>query len=246
MRIQGKLTKEKMAHTMPVDAPVYHKKPFYFRGARMYSFRFETDPAAAAELIPAELTLAEPASATLMFCEYPWSTIGTYKEAILSVNVCYKGETFQYLTHLILDSCEPILVGREIYGIPKKMGAVEFTEQGDVLAGFVERPKGIRIASSVFRAEAPLTSPPDGTLLRTLTLRTIPSPEKDTDHSLVELIETNSILSSVEMWSGTGSCHFPEISVFDPWHKLPVKKMLETTYMVTDIVLTGSRVVARL
>lgn len=30
MGLKGKLTKAKMGTTMPVDAPVYHRKPFYF------------------------------------------------------------------------------------------------------------------------------------------------------------------------------------------------------------------------
>ncbi len=245
MEVKGKLTKENIAHTMPVDAPVFHKKPFYFKGAKMYSFNYETDPSVVAELVPEQLTLANPATAVLMFCEYPWSTIGYYKEAILAVDVTYNGEAFKYMTHLILDSLEPVLVGREVFGIPKVMGEIEFSAEGGVLGAYVERPKGIRIASGVFRAEAPVESLPNETLMRTLTLRVVPSPEEGEVHSSIELIETNSILNPVELWSGTGSCHFPGISVFDPWHKVPVKNNIGAHYMVTDIVLTGSKVVDR-
>ncbi len=246
MAIQGKLTRENIAHTMAADAPAYQQKPFHYRGAKMYRFEYETEPEAAAELIPAQLTLAEPASASLMFFEYPWSTIGPYKEAILSVNVFYKGEAFQYLAHLLLESNVPILVGREIYGLPKKMGSIKFTHEGDILAGYAERPEGIRICSGVFRTESPLESPPDGTPLRFIGLRTIPSPEKGKEHSHVELVQTDGILSSIELWAGTGSCHFPGISVFDPWHKLPVKNMLSTTFMTTDIILSEGKVMERL
>ncbi len=246
MGLRGKLTLENMAPAMPIDAPAYREKPFHFRGARMCRLDYETDAEAAAALTPAQLTLTDPVSASLWFCEYPWSSVGPYREAILSVDVLYGDEPFFYLSHLILDSEIPIQVGREMYGIPKKMGAIEFTQEGDVRAGYVERPEGIRICSAVFRTETPLDSPPDGTPWRIITLRAIPSPEKDKDHSLVELIQTDIILSSMEMWAGNGSCHFPGISTFDPWHKLPVRKMLNMTYMVTDAVLEESKILETL
>ena len=139
MGLQGRLTKENIAHTMPVDAPAYHKKPFYFEGARMLRFDYETDPDAAASLIPAQLRLTDPPTAALMINEYPWSTLGPYREAILGVNVCYGDERFHYTRYLMLDSDVPILAGRDLYGFPKKMGVIEFEQQDDVMAGYVGR-----------------------------------------------------------------------------------------------------------
>ena len=104
MGLQGKLTKENMGFTMPADTPAYQKKPFYYKRVKSYSFVFETDPDAAAALIPPQLLLTDTATASLRLYDYTWSTIGPYKEAILSVEVIYKGETFSYLTHLNLDS----------------------------------------------------------------------------------------------------------------------------------------------
>jgi len=243
--MKGKLTKDNLMHAMPSDSPAFNAKPFYFKNAKMYRFAFETDPQAAAEFIPEQLSLVEPASASLMFCEYPWSTIGPYNEAILSVDVDYKGEVFQFMTHLVLDSSEPILVGREYYGFPKKMGVIDFSSEGGVMAGFVERPKGIRLASGVFQAAKPLETPPNGSLLRLLSLRTIPSPEAGVSHSLVELIQTDAVLTPMELWEGSGGCNLFETSVLDPWHRIPVKKMLNATCLVTDVTLPEAKVLER-
>jgi acetoacetate decarboxylase len=181
-----------------------------------------------------------------MINEYPWSTLGPYREAVLGVNVCYGEETFHYISHLMLDSDVPILAGRDLYGFPKKMGVIEFEQQDDVRAGYVERPRGIRICSGVFRPEAPVDPPPDGTPMPTCSLRVIPSPEKGKDHSLVEIVQTDMILSSAEVWAGTGSCHFPGISVLDPWHSLPVKKMLGAAQLVADFVLPDGKILETL
>lgn len=246
MGLQGRLTRASMGTTMPADAPAFHRKPFYFRRARLLRFDYETEPEAAAQLIPEQLRLTDPATAFLFINEYPWSTVGAYREAVLGINVLYGEQLLHYLSHLMLDRTVPILGGREVYGIPKKMGVVVFTEHEDVMAGYVERPKGIRICSGVLRPEQPVDPLPDGTALPSCSLRIIPHPEKGKDHSLIELIQADLVFSSVEMWSGPGNCHFTGASVLDPWHKLPVKNMIAATYSVGDFILAEGRILETL
>ncbi len=246
MGLKGRLTRASMGSTMPADAPVFHRKPFYFKGARMLRCDYETDGGAAAEIVPEPLEISDPPTAFLLINEYPWSTLGPYREAVLGVNVLFRGEPLHYLTHLMLDREVPVLAGREIYGFPKKMGVVEWIAQDDLLAGYVERPRGIRLCSIVFRPEAPLDPLPDGTPLVTCGLRILASPEKDRDHSSVELIRTDMILSSAQVWAGTGNCHFTGASVLDPWHRLPVRKMVAATHIVADFVLSTGTVLASL
>lgn len=209
-------------------------------------FDYETDAESAAALLPEQLTVPDTPTASLNFVDYTWSSIGPYHEAILAIQAVYGGEELFYLTHLILDRDTPILVGRDIYGFPKKMGHVEFVREEDLIAAYVERPRGLRICSGLMRVEQPLEPLPDGTPLKACALRVIPSPEKDKDHSLVELIQTDLVVSSVEMWTGTGSCHFTGASALDPWHKLPVKGMLSSIYMIFDFELSYGRVLETL
>jgi acetoacetate decarboxylase len=246
MGLHGKLTKGKMAATMPVDAPAYHKKPFYFKRARLLRFDYETDGEAAAELIPQPLRLTDPATAFLLINEYPWSTLGPYREAVLGVNVEHGKQPLHYLSHLMLDAEAPILAGREIYGFPKKMGVVEFLQEDDLIGGYVERPRGVRICSGVLRPEQPLDPLPDGTALRVCGLRVIPSPEKDKDHSLVELIQTDMIFSSLEVWAGSGNCHFTGASVLDPWHRFFNETATTEIYTVGDFILSEGRILETL
>ncbi len=246
MGVQGRLTKNKMGTNMPVDAPAYHRKPFYYKKARWLRFEYETDADCAAELLPEQLSLTDRPTASLSFADYPWSTIGVYREAILSIQAIYGEEEFSYLTYLVLDKNTPILVGRELYGFPKKMGCVEFVQDEDLTAAYMERPRTIRICSGVMRPEQQLEPLPDGTPLKGCALRVIPSPEKDQDHSLVELIQTELILSSIEMWTGPGGCHFTGASVLDPWHKVPVKQMLGSSYMIFDFELSYGRILETL
>ena len=246
MGLQGRLTKDKMATTMPVDAPAYHRKPFYYKKTRWMRFDYETDAESAAELLPEQLSLPDTPTASLNFVDYSWSSIGPYHEAILAIQAIYDDEELFYLTHLILDRDTPILVGRDHYGFPKKMGCVEFVQEEDLTAAYVERPRGIRICSGVMRLEQPLEPLPDGMPLKACSLRVIPSPEKDKDHSLVELIQTDLVVSSMEMWTGPGSCHLTGASALDPWHKLPIKEMMSCVYMIFDFELSYGRILETL
>ncbi len=51
---------------------------------------------------------------------------------------------------------------------------------------------------------------------------------------------------TAEVWAGTGSCHFPGISVLDPWHSLPVKNMVGAARLVADFVLPDGKILETL
>ena len=106
MAVQGRLTKDKMGYAMPVDAPAYGPPPGYFKQARFLRFDYETDPESVAEIIPEQLTLTDPATAAIMFVEYPWSTAGCYREAFLGTNVMYEGEKL-FFAQAYLDLPKP-------------------------------------------------------------------------------------------------------------------------------------------
>ena len=243
---QGKLIKDNMASTMPVDAPAYHQKPFIYKDAHIYAFQYETDEEAARELLPEQLYLTDTPSATLAFIEYGQSSLGPYREVTLSIDAIYKGEPIPYIAYLFLNEDVPILAGREVYGFPKKKALIEFTRQEDVLGMYVERPKGIRICSAVIRDEMVFSPMPDGTCLSQVVLRAIPSPEENKRHSLLELVKVDYIIGKGMASFGAGSCSFSGESILDPWHKLPVKKMLLCSHIAFDGTLAYGKILANL
>ncbi len=97
MAIHGRLTLQTISHTMPADAPAYQAPPYYYKNVQAIGASFETDPDAAAAALPAPLSLREPATAALAFFDYPWSTFGPYKEAILSLSAEHNGKPMVYI-----------------------------------------------------------------------------------------------------------------------------------------------------
>lgn len=246
MAKQGRLVLSQSGYSMPIDAPAYQRPPFYYKGARSISVAFETDPDSALDAIPAPLALSEPATAVLSFYEYPWTTFGPYNEAILSLLVEHRGKPLVYIQQIMVTTEPPMLAGREIWGYPKKLAAIDFRSERDMIYGTLERPAGIRLASGVVRAERP-APPRHGPARSGVSLRVIPAAEATAERPLcAELIETTTETTIHEAWEGTGSASFPEQSALDPWSRFPIKRVVGASYSVYDMVLPCGRVIDRL
>jgi acetoacetate decarboxylase len=232
------MTLERMAGTMPVHAPIYPDPPFYYRNLELVSWTYETDEAAALDVLPDCLELTLPATATVAVLDAPICTLGTYQEAFLSLSATFEGEPVQYVVNNLLTSDAAIAVGREIWGVPKKLGHVELRKGDQGMIGVIERPKGTRLATGTFRPERlipreevkPFAVP-------LLTLRVSPHPEGLPP--VVELIEhfsphTNNAKLTDDFYenqfTGPGHVDFEVESALDPWYRFPVHKMLHAAY----------------
>jgi len=229
--------------SMPVDAPYYQSPPFYYRDARALTVAYETDPEAAAAILPQGIELAAPVTARLMVVHYPFSTFGPYHEAILGVECLWQGAPRFYVAHIAVTTVPPLVAGREIWGYPKKLAHIELEQEGEFLRGTVERPAGVRLVTVAARLERPLSTGAGGGG-GTLSLRVIPSAEEGMPPSLAQLIEVRTMDTQThEAWSGSATLHYDTPSALDPWHCLPVRKVLGAAYTRYDFVLPHGRIV---
>lgn len=244
MAREGRLTKDKFGYGMPVDAPLYAKPPIYYKRAATIGITYETDPDAALDLLPEGLVLPERATATLLFIRYPWSTLGPYEETILGLPCFFNGEPKFYIPHIVVNSDIPQVAGREIWGFPKKMATITIETEYDIIWGKMERPGGNLICSAGIRPETPVDETP-GAGGGGLSLRVIPSPEEGAPPSLAELVEVLPFSTPrvLESWTGPGWVKYHSDTDLDPWHKLPVVRVLGASYRVTDQELGYGKVI---
>jgi len=245
MAKSGRLSLKHAGYSMPADAPAYQSPPFYYRGTRSISVAFETDAEAALEALPAQLTLSEPATAVLSFYEYPWTTFGSYNEAILSLLVEHRGRPMTYIMHIAVTTEPPMLAGREIWGFPKKLAHIEFKSERDMVYGTLERPAGVRLASAIVRPERPAANG-HGSARPAVSLRLIPSAEENGKPVCAEIIETHTEIKVHEAWTGVGSIAFAESSRLDPWNRLPLKRVIQASYVLSEMTLGFGKVIDRL
>ena len=133
---------------MPADAPLYGPPPYAYGDARIASFVYLTDPAAAARVVPSALQIVEPATATVVIGAYGDSPFGPYTEAMQLV-VCLSGQTtLLYVVRMIVTNIPAMAAGREIWGFPKQFGGVTLTDESGIVSGTVTSAAGAALCSA--------------------------------------------------------------------------------------------------
>ena len=194
---------------------------------------YETDPAIAAAVVPRPLVPAARPEVCVTFSHVamelgPGVTfeIGS---AIFGVRASYDGAEGIYLLTMPMTAEQAVVPGRETYGEPKKIAAIEFTAEGD------------RVAARVTRMGIPYLEV-EGTLGESLgardftevayCMKAFPSCEKgkgfDQDPLLVRLEWRH---QQREVRRVAGALTLRE-SPFDPVADLPVRKLVRLEYEV--------------
>ena len=238
----GRITADKLGYSLPIDQPLFGPYPYQYKDITILTYTYETDRDAALELLPAQFELPDgPVMARMIFANFAFSSLGFYNEVAQAIKCTYRDKKtnevreFVYPTRFHVTSDRAMAAGREILGIPKKIGAISFHKGAEYLAT-LESPTGLRICSAVLTPQAKLPPqfqkfPSDPT--NYASIRVIPNysfdPKKPFSPSIRQLLESAWVLDSGELWSGTGSVHLTGASDLDPYHKLPVRNCQQSS-----------------
>jgi acetoacetate decarboxylase len=235
MPVRGLLTKDHLGFSMPSYAPLFPKPPYSYKNASLMVFPYETSEVAA-QMVPNVMELADPPTAALVFATYPSSTLGPYDEVVQYVDVTFKGVKYRFATFLYVTTDSAMAAGREMGGYPKKIGKIEFLP-GPAWTAALERPAGLRLCTGTMRAEqrVPPKDVPTPMALDYLTLRYFPSPQTDQPPTWCEILKTEWTVNPVEVWMGTGSCHYTGASALDPLQLAPIVKAGPCEFITGDI-----------
>lgn len=225
----GTLTKDKLGFSMPVDCPLYGRLPVLYTGVSMMIYEYVTSAEAAAALLPAQLELVDvpnapsAAIATLLFAEYPWSTLGPYNEVAQALVCTYKGKLVTYAVRLHVTTDRALTMGRECGGFAKKLGDIPFHHDMSY-ASWLDRPAGVRICSAVMEPSErlPADSPDSVKQLDFVSLRVMPNIADPARPSLCQLMGTTWLFQNGATWKANGSFSYTGASSLDPYHKLPM------------------------
>lgn len=251
--VPGRLSPDLFGYTGPVSATNIDAPPHYYRGARIATFDFETDSDAAAAIVPEGLEIAHDiARARVFFADFPFSTLGPYREAMLSIHCNFQGRRVLYTPYLIVTGDIGLIAGREIWGAPKLLGEISFDNRNATVTCTVERPAGItRIAQGTIRPRD-IVEPRPGADLPMVNLKIIPSAELGAPPEVCQLVEVG-MESTIQrgadgrpwLFTGPATLELPSPSPTDPWKDLPVKRILRATYGKWDTVLGPGRILHR-
>lgn len=258
MPVTGALLPHRFGYTGPASSPVVGPPPHQYYGTRLAVFEFETDSESAAALVPEGLDLAhEPAHARVMFADFPSSTLGTYREAMLLISCTWQGRRVLYVPYLVVTGEVGLIAGREIWGAPKLFGDVGWKDDESV-----QSPRELTCWVGSSNAASPTmtgtmrprhpVSAGSSSAPPFVFLKLIPSPEADAPPEVCELVEVD-LHSTVhvshdgrpELYTGPGTLRSTSSSSEDPWSSLPIHRLVRCTYGRFDSVLGHGRVIHR-
>lgn len=231
-----------------------------FTDAEMLTMFWETDPDIVAKVLPPPLKPAARPIAAAFIAHYPSTNFSVpYHESALLVRASYKGEEGYYCLSMPVTDDMAMAGGREGWGYPKKMANISFSRDGNTLTGFTERH-----GTKFIQVKAELTGKvnnnnaaldeilalgvnPDGEFFdRSYVFKHSPSPVAggifDYPPLLLEGITT--FKPKTFTWAETEIKLTP--SAYDPWHDIPVKRMLGGAYTVGDNSMLHGRVLKKL
>jgi acetoacetate decarboxylase len=114
------MKKDIEAFSNPLLCPPYNRPPYPVEDAKLVVVRFKADPAAIAKLVPQPLEpLGDGIVSAFIGDIWQINGPGEYHEGGISVGVRYKGVTGSYMPFLLTSTDDALLVGREVFGMPK-------------------------------------------------------------------------------------------------------------------------------
>jgi len=134
--------------SMPAFAPLFQPFPWVCKGVRVVSITVECDRAALVSAVPGELEVNARGLAFINVIEYGViAGANPYHEFVMTVP-CHLGQQQRgvYCLWIYVDSDNAMAGGREVFGVPKKMAAIDLGWHGDQIVATATR-SGVTFAT---------------------------------------------------------------------------------------------------
>jgi acetoacetate decarboxylase len=235
------------AFSMPIMSPELAPPPYLFKDNKVVNLLFKTDPQVLEKLIPYPL---KPDYSQPMLFYIGRLNIAhynvTYNEAARAAPVIGEdGQPGYYPIVLYLDTPNPIIGGREIYGYPKKEAEEILFEEGadGVITASVTR-YGATIIKVTFTAGQQVDPVPPREIAPWYTLKLIPSAEKDAPPDVMKLIRMGFEPYSInEMTMGQATLEFADSFDDTLLTQIPVTEILYSEVVGTEFTMEYGEVV---
>ncbi len=224
-----------------------------FYDAEILTVYFETKPEIVQRLLPPPLKPAELPVGFAFVANYPRTNFGvSYLESALFLQARFGDELGNYCLAMPVTDDMALILGREVFGYPKKIGQIHFKRSGQDVTGWTER-HGTRF----LEMKAKLT----GTFnvkevqdLVTAVLRSganavvfnfkyFPAPEGRGFDYNPRLIREEIVIRPSTIVMGEAELVLKS-SEYDPWADVEVVRVLGATYTVGNNTMLPGKIVA--
>ncbi|MFB6170121.1 MAG: acetoacetate decarboxylase family protein [Haloarculaceae archaeon] len=165
-------------YSMPRFAPLYPEGPYEYDGFTALLFDYPVERSHLERYVPAPLEV-RAASMVLGFYDYGVvNGFGSYDELVTGVPVTCEGRNLLYSPYLLLDGDAPMAGGREIWGIPKKLGEVTIDAGGAVATASAARGGATLVEATLDAREPAEGHPLSRPRFESVYRKTVPAAEK--------------------------------------------------------------------
>lgn len=224
-----------------------------FYDAETVTIYFETKQDVMERLIPSPLKPFEMPIAAILLANYPKTGFGvSYKESALFLTASYNGGMGVYCLSMPVTNDMAMILGREIFGYPKKMANIEFNKNGASIDGWTER-RGVRFLN----VKVDLTGKWNNEEARALfedhmkpkrelviyNYKFFPAPDNMGFDYNPRLIKERVQFDSSQMEMGNAEINF-EFSDHDSWAEVDIVNILGASYSKGNNTMLPGEVIA--
>jgi len=224
-----------------------------FYDAEMLTIYFETRQEVMRRLLPPPLEPTQLPIGGAFIANYPKTNFGiSYQESALFLQAKFNGEEGAYCLAMPVTDDMALILGREVFGYPKKIANIQLNRDGNEMSGWTER-RGVRF----LEAEAKLTgkfndpaaqqmliekraSNPDMVIFN---FKYFSSPGRDGFDYNPRLIREVVEFRPTSMEMGEAELAF-QPSVHDPWSDVEIVRVLGAVYTIGNNTMLPGSVVA--
>lgn len=233
--------------TLPDRSPLFKGLPRHYQGYRKLSAFCEASPDGIRKALPADFTyVSNIIEVFVMECptvhdlDNPEMGPRTYLEGGIVVTAAYGNVRGGHVLYEYVTTDDSMAGGREVWGYPKKIGAVTFDESADgKIAGTVSRLGHKLIDMSFTRSSATFDKP---MLHPRLQVKRIPRADGeglDVDQIILNELKEAKI---AERHTGSANVRLGGRAAMDPLFELGATRVLGAEFVVADFVLGYGRI----
>ena len=231
------------AFAMPIHAPAYARPPSAFLDRPSLTISYRTDMELARALVPQPLVVKDPI-VSLSFLSMVAPGIGDYYEFAQSISCFLGDEAVSFRPLMVAENVTAIMLGREVWGLPKKFGHPRVGQNNESYVGTLEYDGAlVARASMAYKfKEVDLADATKAMKVPGVVLKIIPDVDGKTPR-IAELVRFEySTVELKEAWTGAASLDlFNHEAV--PVAALPVREIVSVRHTLGNYLLEPGKVV---
>ncbi|NVZ88182.1 MULTISPECIES: acetoacetate decarboxylase [Pseudomonas] len=231
------------AFSMPIHAPAYAQPPSWFLDRPSLTISYRTDIELARAIVPEPLVVKD-AIVSLSFLSMVAPGIGDYYEFAQGIS-CFLGEeAVSFRPLMVAENVTAIMLGREVWGLPKKFGHPRVGQNNESYVGTLEYDGAlVARASMAYKfKEADLAEATKSMRVPGVVLKIIPDVDGKTPR-IAELVRFEySTVDLKEAWTGAASLDLFNHEAI-PIAALPILEIVSVRHTLGNYLLEPGKVV---